>query len=118
IDMDPSIMRMLKLLVHQNDVHKMKYQTILEDFNDEDFVFQRNNGYPFITKNLADRMRRILRYTDIKKILTPHDFRHTHISLLTESGVDLPTIMQRVGHEDPETTLKVYTHVTEKMKVR
>lgn len=118
IDMDPSIMRMLKLLVHKNDVHKMKYQTVLEDFNDEDFLFQRNNGYPFVTKTIADRMRRILRYTDIKKKLTPHDFRHTHISMMTESGSELPTIMKRVGHEDPNTTLKIYTHVTEKMKVR
>lgn len=24
--------------------------------------------------------------------------------------------MQRVGHDDAETTLKIYTHVTEKMK--
>jgi len=37
--------------------------------------------------------------------------------MMTEAGVDLPTIMKRVGHEDPDTTLKVYTHVTEKMKV-
>ena len=36
--------------------------------------------------------------------------------LLTEAGVDLPTIMQRVGHEDTETTHGIYTHVTTKMK--
>ncbi|WP_420855429.1 tyrosine-type recombinase/integrase [Virgibacillus indicus] len=50
--------------------------------------------------------------------LTPHSFRHTHISMMTEAGIDLPTIMKRVGHEDPDTTLKVYTHVTEKMKIK
>src|SRR5699024_11932748 len=60
----------------------------------------------------------LMKYTDIKKKLTPHSFRHSHISMMTESGIDLPTIMQRVGHEDPDTTLKVYTHVTEKMKVK
>lgn len=118
IDMDESIMKMLKKTVHQNDVHKMKYRTQLDDFHDEDFVFQRKNGYPFITKNIADRMRRLLKFTGIKKNLTPHSFRHTHISMMTESGAELPTIMKRVGHEDPNTTLKVYTHVTEKMKVR
>ncbi|WP_425325621.1 tyrosine-type recombinase/integrase [Paenibacillus peoriae] len=51
-----------------------------------------------------------------KKEATPHIFRHTHISMLSEAGVDLKTIMKRVGHDDPETTLKIYTHVTEKMK--
>lgn len=57
-----------------------------------------------------------MKYIDIKKKLTPHSFRHSHISMMTEAGIDLPTIMQHVGHQDPDTTLKVYTHVTEKMK--
>ena len=38
--------------------------------------------------------------------------------MMTESGIDLPTIMQRVGYEDPDTTLKVYTHVTDNMKMK
>lgn len=37
-------------------------------------------------------------------------------SMLAEAEVDLKTIMRRVGHDDPETTMKIYTHVTEKMK--
>lgn len=118
IDMDEKIMIMLKKLVQKNDKHKLKYQTMVDDFHDENFLFQRSNGYPFTVKNLGDRMRRIMKYIDIGKKLTPHSFRHSHISMMTESGIDLPTIMQRVGHEDPDTTLKVYTHVTEKMKVK
>jgi len=118
IDMDDKIMTLLKRLIHKNDVHKMKYQKFVDDYHDMDFVFQRNNGYPFVTKNIADRMQRILTYTDIKKKLTPHSFRHTHISMMTEAGVELPTIMKKVGHDDPDTTLKIYTHVTDKMKLR
>lgn len=117
IDMDESIMKMLKQLVRSNDRHKMKYRTVIEDFHDEDFVFQRSNGYPFLTKNLSDRMKRLLKFSEVKKELTPHSFRHTHISMMTEAGAELSTIMERVGHIDPNTTLKVYTHVTEKMKV-
>jgi len=117
IDMDESIMKMLKQLVRSNDRHKMKYRTVIEDFHDEDFVFQRKNGYPFLTKNLSDRMKRLLKFSEVKKELTPHSFRHTHISMMTEAGAELSTIMERVGHIDPNTTLKVYTHVTEKMKV-
>lgn len=118
INIEKLIMEMLKKLVHKNDVHKMKYRNQTEDFHDADFVFQRPNGYPFATKNVGDRMKRIMKYVNIGKHLTPHSFRHTHISMLTEAGVDLPTIMERVGHEDPDTTLKVYTHVTEKMKIK
>ena len=118
IEMDEKIMGMLKRLVRKNDKHKMKYRTQIEDFHDEDFLFQRPNGYPFVTKNIGDRMRRLMRYVSFDKKLTPHSFRHTHISMMTEAGDALPTIMKRVGHEDPETTLKVYTHVTEKMKIK
>lgn len=49
------------------------------------------------------------------KKLTTHIFRHTHISLLAEQGVPLKAIMQRVGHNDPTTTMAIYTHVTEDM---
>ena len=31
-------------------------------------------------------------------------------------GVPLKAIMKRVGHNDPNTTLAVYTHVTESME--
>src|SRR5690625_294603 len=118
INMDPTIMKMLKALVRKNDKHKLKYQTLIEDFHDADFVFQRPNGYPYITKSIANRMKRLLKFMDTEKHLTPHAFRHTHISMMTEAGSELPTIMKRVGHEDPNTTLKIYTHVTEKMKVK
>lgn len=37
--------------------------------------------------------------------------------MLAEAKVDLKTIMKRVGHEDPQTTLKICTHVTERMKL-
>ena len=50
------------------------------------------------------------------KHLTTHIFRHTHISLLAELGVPLKTIMDRVGHTNPKTTLSIYSHVTEEMK--
>lgn len=46
-----------------------------------------------------------------------HTFlRHTLVSYLAEKGVPLKAIVERVGHEDSETTMKIYTHVTNKMK--
>ncbi len=62
------------------------------------------------------RMDRFIQSTNIKKRATPHIFRHTYISMMAEAKVDLPTIMQQVGHKDVETTMKVYTHITKKMK--
>lgn len=64
----------------------MKYRTILDDYHEKDFVFARGNVYPYITKTVLNRMNRILDKTSIKKHATPHIFRHTHISMLTEAG--------------------------------
>ncbi|KAA0941578.1 site-specific integrase [Sporosarcina sp. ANT_H38] len=116
IEMEKPVMDMLQRVVKNNDKHKLQYKHMYEDFHDENFVFCRDNGYPFAPKNIGVRMARLVGKTSIKKNATPHIFRHTHISMLTEAGVELPTIMARVGHEDIETTMKVYTHVTNKMK--
>ena len=40
----------------------------------------------------------------------------TSISILAESNVPLKAIMERVGHNEPRTTLAIYTHVTDEMK--
>ena len=39
----------------------------------------------------------------------------SHISLLSQLGISLRAIMDRVGHTDHKTTLQIYSHVTEQM---
>ena len=51
----------------------------------------------------------------ITKHITSHTMRHSHISLLSQLGISLKAIMQRVGHTDHKTTLQIYSHVTEQM---
>ena len=36
--------------------------------------------------------------------------------MLAEKGVELKAIMNCVGHNDPNTMLSIYTHVTEAMQ--
>ena len=38
------------------------------------------------------------------------------IAIIAESNVPLKAIMERVGHNEPRTTLAIYTHVTDEMK--
>ena len=39
-----------------------------------------------------------------------HSFRHTHATLLHDTGQSLKTAQALLGHSDLETTLGVYTH--------
>ncbi|MGG4515508.1 tyrosine-type recombinase/integrase [Bacillus velezensis] len=116
IAIDDQIIAMLK--AYKTKVKKMhlQSQTKLSEYHNENFIFARANGYPYLPKSIIYRMERILKKTSIKKHATPHIFRHSHISMLAEAGVDIATVMKRVGHDDVKTTMKIYTHVTNKMK--
>lgn len=82
-------------------------------YNDQGYIFTNKKGNPYEPQYINKTLRKI----HIEgKHLTTHIFRHTHISMLTELGVPLKAIMQRVGHNDPKTTLSVYSHVTESMQ--
>lgn len=45
-----------------------------------------------------------------------HIYRHTHASILAESGVPLDAIQRRLGHGDDKVTKEIYIHMTERMK--
>ena len=81
-------------------------------WSNESYIFTGRTGQPLqiqvINRNLAQ-------ITINGKHITSHVFRHTHISILCELGVPLKAIMARVGHNNPNTTLAIYTHVTERM---
>lgn len=52
---------------------------------------------------------------NLKKVTT-HGLRHTHCSLLFEAGASLKEVQDRLGHSDIQTTLNIYTHVTDKVQ--
>lgn len=80
--------------------------------NVEGYIFTTKNGNPYNIQYINTQLRKV--HIDDKKLST-HIFRHTHISMLAERGVPIKAIMQRVGHNDPTTTMNIYTHVTNKM---
>lgn len=53
----------------------------------------------------------------INQHVTPHILRHCFATHLYESGVDIQTIQQLMGHKDIETTM-IYIHVAGRNKVK
>ncbi|BBD15032.1 hypothetical protein DAT606_0432 [Melissococcus plutonius] len=45
-----------------------------------------------------------------------HGFRHTHASLLFESGANFKDVQKRLGHANIQTTMNAYTHLTDNRK--
>ena len=68
------------------------------------------------TSSVNKEMKETAKRAGIKKNITSHFFRHTHVSKLAELGVEWEVVRRRVGHKDSKTTKEIYFHVTEKMQ--
>ena len=49
---------------------------------------------------------------------TPHQLRHTYITMLYLAGVDVLAAKEQAGHADIATTLGIYTHLDKQHKLR
>jgi len=93
-----------------------KFSDLKKEFNNTGFIFCGMRGNPIHLCNFNRAMQIAAKKAGVKKTVSSHILRHTHISILSELGVELKTIMDRVGHAKPDVTLSIYTHVTKNMQ--
>ena len=79
-------------------------------FKDLDHVIHKVNGEPYRPDAMTKKWLRFLKAHNLPHIRL-HDLRHTHATLLIQSGVSPKVVQQRLGHADVTITLNTYTHV-------
>ncbi|MGI6238786.1 MAG: tyrosine-type recombinase/integrase [Christensenellales bacterium] len=82
--------------------------------NPLNLVFTNALGGHYVHNTLSHKFKRI-----VDSISLPdrrfHDLRHTYAVLSIQSGVDIKTVQESLGHHTAAFT-HVYGHVTERMK--
>ena len=78
----------------------------------KEYVNARPEGrlFPQTKHYLYHEMQRGCRISGVKRIRI-HDLRHSHASFLIEEGFSPLLIAERLGHENIQTTLQIYSHL-------
>lgn len=76
-----------------------------------DLVFPNYNGELLSNSNVTRMWKRYCKQTGIS--VTPHQLRHQYATYLYEAGVDVKAAQYLMGHANIQTTMDIYTHLSE-----
>lgn len=75
-----------------------------------DILFLNNHGKKMSRSGFFKIIQKLAEEKGIKKEISPHVLRHSFATHMLESGADLRSIQELLGHENMSTT-SIYTHV-------
>ena len=85
----------------------------------DDYIFRDTNGNPLSYSTFRRRWNNFIKEALGEKTeITPHYLRHNYCTLLYDSGVDVYTAKVFMGHAKVETTMEIYTHLSESRRIK
>jgi integrase/recombinase XerD len=78
--------------------------------NNEDYIFLNRLGTSLSRISVFNIVKDLVERAGIKKVVSPHTFRHSFATHLIEGGADLRAVQEMLGHSSIVTT-EIYTHI-------
>lgn len=78
--------------------------------NEEDIVFLNRRGRRLSRVMVFTIIKQLAIKAGIRKVISPHTFRHSFATHLVEGGADLRAVQEMLGHASITTT-EIYTHL-------
>lgn len=75
------------------------------------YVCTKDGFNPINISYFKSNLHHLMDNLDFK--FTFHKLRHTHATLLIQNGANIKDVQYRLGHTDVNTTLNIYTHLTD-----
>ncbi len=76
----------------------------------ENFIFLNRRGNKLTRVMVFTIIKNLVKQIGLKKVVSPHTFRHSFATHLIEGGADLRAVQDMLGHESITTT-EIYTHL-------
>ncbi|MBS3914883.1 MAG: site-specific tyrosine recombinase XerD [Bacteroidetes bacterium] len=94
----------LKIYTREVRIHQNVQQ------NSRNIVFLNVRGGKLSRQSVFLLIKKLALNAGIKKVISPHTFRHSFATHLVEAGADLRAVQEMLGHESITTT-EIYTHL-------
>ena len=95
---------------HRKQLLELRMKLGLGKLGPDDLLFPNLNGGPQRPSTVSSDWGELAQRIGMPEI-TFHGLRHSHVSQLIASGVDIVTISKRLGHAKPSITLAIYSHM-------
>lgn len=76
----------------------------------ENILFLNRRGAALTRNMIFLIIKDLAKKAEIKKVISPHTFRHSFATHLVEGGADLRAVQEMLGHSSITTT-EIYTHI-------
>lgn len=87
---------------------------LIKGWRPDDRVFRNSMEKQVQVTDFSADLKRRAKAAGISKRTFPHNFRHSYITTMLESGVPITEVASLAGHKDIQTTYSTYMHLADK----